>query len=84
MCSSQSEDLAKLAAVGSSVEPLGSGDIDLLAERFEVGGRVDYLQFLSFFRDAGNLKTATSCASPFRYSSDWSNLKKTASSTYFL
>ena len=53
-------------------------DIDLLSERFEVGGRVDYLQFLAFFRDAGNLKAAMSCASPFRYSSDWSALKASA------
>lgn len=59
-------------------DPLSSTDVDLLAERFEVGGRVDYLQFLNFFRDAGNLKTAMSCASPFRYSSDWSALKGSA------
>lgn len=33
---------------------------------------------MQFFRDADNLKAAMSCASPFRYSSDWASLKESA------
>lgn len=50
-----------------SLVGIDSVDIDLISERFEVGGRVNFNQFLLYFREAANLESAVSMASPFRY-----------------
>jgi hypothetical protein len=53
----------------NSLVGIDSVDIDLISERFEVGGRVNFNQFILYFRGAANLESAVSMASPFRCAS---------------
>lgn len=73
------------------IEPLNAVDVDLLSERFELGGFVHYGHFLAYFSElhsALSLTTrkhlhlpapaATATASPFLVSSEWENLRASA------
>ncbi len=73
------------------IEPLNAVDVDLLSERFELGGFVHYGHFLAYFSElhsALSLTTrkhlhlpapaSTATASPFLVSSEWENLRSSA------
>lgn len=64
----------------SSFQPLSTSDIDLICLRFELGGRIDVVQFISYFNDNkdnvnGTGKVHGTSMNPFRFSSEWSTLK---------
>jgi hypothetical protein len=129
VCGSTSDILKKFVtqsnekAIVDLVKPLSSDDIDMVSERFEIGGRVHFGHFLQFFnelvkannrtitdrdgtsdlhspvymtpggpfspkgsgqslRASGSRPVVPMAASPFRSSSEWKNLKHSASHRY--
>ena len=53
VCGPKSKTLkaAQAASPNSDLKPLDESEIDILAERFEIGGRVHFGHFLQFFRE---------------------------------
>jgi hypothetical protein len=77
----------------NDIQALTKNDIDLISERFEVGGCVNFDHFMKFFHDlmehdaliaaggrvgAEDRPIVSLNASPFRLSSEWNNLKNSA------
>lgn len=72
------------------IEPLNDVDVDLLSERFELGGYVHYGHFLAYFSELHSALSltkrkhvtlpppASNTASPFLVSSEWENLRSSA------
>lgn len=59
---------------------LTAEDINFIANRFEIGDRIDVKQFFNFFQDAfySDDSQPLAAATPFQFSQEWSTLKKSA------
>lgn len=70
----------KKKKLNSDIQPsqlLRVEDINLIASRFELGNRVDVKGFFDFFDDPNQAASGSFSSEPFRFSAEWSTLKRT-------